>query len=252
MNRVESMANRIAFFWVGDDISTPEYLVKSIRLTCGEGIEVIQLTDITTPAVPGVTNVMRNSLSEYIMVARLQAYSQLRLTKDFTYFCDADSIFINPLQIESSYNVLLSPRVETHKINPHYPEHYPEFEGKTTMEVMPFLFGAMAVRGENNIFNGLLRKCLKLPLRFHRWYGDQVALAKAVGAGNFIYGHLDPSIYLKIITTAPSIIELKQLISENVQMVTFKGPSVNKISNLAHTFEALKALHASDMLNRMK
>jgi len=78
MNRVESMANRIAFFWVGDDISTPEYLVKSIRLTCGEGIKIIQLTDITTPAVPGVTSVMRNSLSEYIMVARLQAYSQLR------------------------------------------------------------------------------------------------------------------------------------------------------------------------------
>jgi len=252
MNYVEAMANRIAFFWVGDDISAPKYLVKSIRLTCGEGVEVIQLTNPTTLEVPGVSSVVRSSLSEHIMVARLQAYSQLRLTNDFTYFCDADSIFINPLHIESSHNVLLSPRVETHKINPHYPEHYPEFEGKTTMEVMPFLFGAMAVRGENNIFNGLLRKCLKLPPRFHRWYGDQVALAKAVGAGNFNYGHLDPSIYLKIITNAPSIIELKQLVSENVQMVTFKGPSLTKISNLALTFEALKALHESDILNRME
>jgi len=246
------MANRIAFFWVGDNISTPEYLVKSIRLTSGEEIEVIQLTDPTTPAVPGVSSVIRSLLSAHIMVARLQAYSQLRLTDDFTFFCDADSIFINALRIESSHDVLLSPRIETHKINPHYPEHYPEFEGKTTMEVMPFLFGAIAVRGENNIFNGLLRKCLKLPPRFHRWYGDQVALAKAVGAGNFKYGHLDSSIYLKIITNAPSIIELKQLVGDAVQMVTFKGPSVNKVSNLAHTFEALKALHASDMLNRMK
>lgn len=252
MNEVEAMANRIAFFWVGDDISTPEYLVKSIRLTCGDDVEVIQLTDSTTPEVLGVSSVLRGSLSEHIMVARLQAYSQLRLTQDFTYFCDADSIFINPLHIESSHNVLLSPRVDAHKINPHYPEHYPEFEGKTTMEVMPFLFGAIAVRGGDNIFNGLLRKCLKLPPRFHRWYGDQVALAKAVGAGNFNYGHLDPSMYLKIITNAPSIIELKQLVSENVQMVTFKGPSVNKISNLAHTFEALKALRQSDILNRMK
>ena len=246
------MANRIAFFWVGDDISTPEYLVKSIRLTSGEEVEVIQLTDPITPEVPGVSSVIRSSLSDHIMVARLQAYSHLRLTNDFTYFCDADSIFINALRIESSHNVLLSPRVETHKINPHYPEYYPEFEGKTTMEVMPFLFGAIAVRGQNNIFNGLLRKCLKLPLRFHRWYGDQVALAKAVGAGNFSYGHLDPSVYLKIITNEPSIIELKQLVSENVQMVTFKGPSVNKISNLAHTFEALKALHESHILNRIE
>jgi len=246
------MANRIAFFWVGDDISTPEYLVKSIRLTCGEGIEVIQLTDITTPAVPGVTNVMRNSLSEYIMVARLQAYSQLRLTKDFTYFCDADSIFINALSLESSYDVLLSPRIEVHKINPYYPEYYPEFEGKTTLEVMPFLFGAIAVRGENNIFNGLLRKCLKLPPRFHRWYGDQVALAKAVGAGNFSYGHLNPSIYLKIITNVPSQVELAQLVHEKVQMVTFKGPSVNKTSNLAQSFETLKTIHDSEILNRME
>jgi hypothetical protein len=172
------------------------------------------------------------------------------LTNDFTYFCDADSIFINALQIESSYDVLLSRRVENHKINPNYPEYYPEFEGKTIMEVMPFLFGAIAVRGDNNIFNGLLRKCLKLPPRFHRWYGDQVALAKAIGAGNFSYGHLNPSVYLKILTDAPSIIELQQLVSQNVQMVTFKGPSVNKVSNLAHTFEALKAIYDSDTLNR--
>lgn len=240
------MANRIAFFWVGDDISTPEYLVKSIRLTSGEEIEVIQLTDPTTPAVPGVSSVSRSSLSAHIMVARLQAYSQLRLTDDFTFFCDADSIFINALRIESSYDVLLSPRVETHKINPHYPEHYPEFEGKTTMEVMPFLFGAIAVRGESNIFNGLLRKCLKLPPRFHRWYGDQVALAKAVGAGNFNYGHLDPAIYLKIISKVPTSSELEQLICQNVQMVTFKGPSLDKISNLSHTFEVLRSLYNSN------
>jgi len=240
------MANRIAFFWVGDDISTPEYLVKSIRLTSGEEIEVIQLTDPITPEVPGVSSVIRSPLSAHIMVARLQAYSQLRLTDDFTFFCDADSIFINALRIESSHDVLLSPRVETHKINSHYPEHYPEFEGKTTMEVMPFLFGAIAVRGENNIFNGLLRKCLKLPPRFHRWYGDQVALAKAVGAGNFNYGHLDPAIYLKIISKAPTSNELEQLICQNVQMLTFKGPSLDKISNLSHTFEVLQSLYDSN------
>jgi len=42
------------------------------------------------------------------------------------------------------------------------------------------------------------------------------------------------------------------LVSQNVQMVTFKGPSVNKVSNLAHTFEALKAIYDSDTLNRME
>ena len=243
LNDVETMANRIAFFWVGPDIAIPEYLVKSVRLTCGEATEVIQLTDPGTPEVPGVSRVIRGALSEHIMVARLQAYSNLELSVDYTYFCDADSIFINSLQLDSSDDILLSPRVENHKINPYYPEHYPEFEGKMIMEVMPFLFGAMAVRGENNIFKGLLRKCLKLPPRFHRWYGDQVALAKSVGAGNFNYGHLDPAIYLKIISKAPTSSELEQLIRQNVQMVTFKGPSIDKISNLSQTFEVLRSLY---------
>ena len=239
------MANRIAFFWVGDDISTPEYLVKSIRLTSGEEIEVIQLTDPKTPAVPGVSSVIRSSLSDHIMVARLQAYSHLRLTNDFTYFCDADSIFINALRIESSHNVLLSPRVETHKINPHYPEYYPEFEGKTTMEVMPFLFGAIAVRGQNNIFNGLLRKCLKLPLRFHRWYGDQVALSKAVGAGNFNHLLLNPSIYLNIVSSVPTQDQMRTLINEGIQMLTFKGPAMEKTTSLKNTYEILKLVRGS-------
>jgi len=148
------------------------------------------------------------------------------------------------LSIESSYDVLLSPRIEVHKINPYYPEYYPEFEGKTTLEVMPFLFGAIAVRGENNIFNGLLRKCLKLPPRFHRWYGDQVALSKAVGAGNFNHLLLNPSIYLHIISSAPTEGQMRTLIDAGVQMLTFKGPAVEKISSLKNSYDILKIVRA--------
>ena len=236
------MNTRVAFFWVGNDISIPKFLVQSIRLVAGQGLEIVQLTDLTTPAVPDVSRVSRHPLSNSIMVARLQAYSHLDQSNDFTYFCDADSIFINTPHVDSDVDILLCPRIEDYKINPYYPEHYPEFEGKMISEVMPFLFGAIALRGANKIFNGLLRKCLKLPLRYHRWYGDQVALTKAVGAGNFNYSTLDPHIYLNIMSNAPTEHQMRQLISEGVQMLTFKGPALEKVSSLISAYQTLRSI----------
>ncbi|NCW13541.1 MAG: hypothetical protein EBV82_10390 [Chitinophagia bacterium] len=240
------MNTRVAFFWVGDDISIPKYLVQSLRLVAGTEIEIVQLTDMTTPIVPDVTHISRCALSESIMVARLQAYSYLNSSNKFTYYCDADSIFINPPHIESDTDILLCPRIENFRLNSRYPEYYPEFEGKMIAEVMPFMFGAIAVRGNNNIFSGLLRKCLKLPPRYHRWYGDQIALAKAVGAGNFIYAAMNPHIYLNIMSNIPSEHYLRQLIHEKVQMITFKGPTIEKIGGLSSAFEVLRKIRDVD------
>jgi hypothetical protein len=173
------------------------------------------------------------------MVARLQAYSHLESSNNFTYFCDADSIFINTPHVDSEADILLCPRVENFRINPYYPEHYPEFEGKMIDEVMPFMFGAILIRGKNNIFDGLLRKCLKLPARYHRWFGDQVALAKAVGAGNFNYSALNPHIYLNIMSSVPVEHQVRQLINQGVQMLTFKGPNLEKINSLKSAYETL-------------
>ena len=239
------MNTRVAFFWIGNDVSIPTYLVQSIRLVGGSEIEIIQLTDLTTPSIPEVNRVSRHTLSESIMIARLQAYSRLDGSNDFTYFCDADSIFINPPHIESGTDILLCPRIENFKINPHYPEYYPEFEGRMIADVMPFMFGAIALRGTNNIFEGILRKCIKLPSRFHRWYGDQVALSKAVGAGNFNHLLLNPSIYLNIVSRAPTEGQMRTLINEGIQMLTFKGPAVEKITSLKNSYEILKLVRGS-------
>jgi hypothetical protein len=236
------MNTRVAFFWVGSDISIPTLLVQSIRLVSGSEFEIVQLTDLTTPVVPEVSRVSRHALSESIMVARLQAYSYLEPSKHFTYFCDADSIFINTPHVDSDSDVLLCPRVENFRINPRYPEHYPEFEGKMINEVMPFMFGAIVIKGKNNIFNGLLKKCLKLPPRYHRWFGDQVALAKAVGAGNFNYSLLNPYRYLNIVSSVPTKQEMHQLIGEQVQMLTFKGPTIEKLTSSMGAFQALRSI----------
>ena len=41
---------------------------------------------------------------------------------------------------------------------------------------MPFLFGAIVVIEEENIFTNLFKIWIYLEKRFQRWYGDQVSL----------------------------------------------------------------------------
>jgi hypothetical protein len=232
---------RIAFFWVGDNISIPQWYVESIRLIQGKDIEILQLSDQDTPRISGVDSVIRKQLPTPIMLARLKAYSQVRIDDNtYTFFTDADSLLLNPLNIKLSEDILLSPRTQDFAINPNYPEYYEEFQGKFISEVMPFLFGAIALKNNNDFFNQLFEICEKLPTRFHRWYGDQFALQLAVKGKIISYGLLDPNIHLRIAKSSPSADELIQLRKEGVQLLTFKGPDSNKSVNIPLTLNKLK------------
>ena len=143
----------IAFLWVGENTDIPSRLVESIRLVMGDYVDVIQLTDKKTPKVLGVSRVQRTNLSPFIMVARLQAYSQVKEPEETIFFCDADSLFISPLELNfQNTSLLLSKRSVDGMINDRYPEFYPEFTGKRLAEVMPFLFVAIATRGDQSDF----------------------------------------------------------------------------------------------------
>lgn len=233
---------RIAFFWVGGDLTIPHGYVTSIRMVHGQDIEILQLTDKKTPSIEGVDTVIRADLPTPIMLARLHAYSNVQVDSSYTFFTDADSILINPLIINGSEDILLSPRVLDFPINPNYPEHYVEFEGKMISEVMPFLFGAIALKNNNEFFSKLLEICEKLPSRFHRWYGDQFALQKAVKDKIISNGLLNPNIHLRITKSAPTYDELSQLRNEGVQILTFKGPDSDKSINIAQTVNKLEQL----------
>ena len=174
------------------------------------------------------------------MVARLQAYSQVKAAENFTFFCDADNLFISLLALHfRDANILLSKRIEDGWLNDKYPEFYPEFSGKRMAEVMPFLFGAIATRGDQGEFFGsLLNICLELPQRFHRWYGDQYALASAVATGGFNYGLLDLEKHLVIVRSEILLGGLSSLRDLDVQMITFKGPA-----SKAYIEVTLKNLH---------
>ncbi|MDA8860204.1 hypothetical protein N9I33_01985 [Paracoccaceae bacterium] len=115
----------------GSFTSIPYNLASSIRLVIGQGIEVVQLTDFRTPKIIGVTKVHRLLVSPEVMVARLQAYGQVTSSNSSTFFCDADSIFINPLDLKlNNGDFLVTKKIKDGLVNYKYPEFYPEFKGK--------------------------------------------------------------------------------------------------------------------------
>jgi len=236
------MKPTIAFLWVGPEISIPSALVASIRLVMNDDVEIVQLTDKKTPLVPGCNKTQRFALSKNIMVARLQAYSKYRYTSGLTFFCDADCIFINPLNVNLySDRILLMPRLEDFPINDKYPEFYPEFTGKTINQVMPFLFSAIATIGnQSKTFDHLLKICKALPERFHRWYGDQYSLFLAAHNKEINFGYLEPAKHHHVTKRAISNEHLRQLKDEGVQMIHFKGPTSKQ--HLFSTLENLKSL----------
>lgn len=224
--------DRIAFFWIGDDITIPSILVESILNIYENNIEIIQLTNYETNRIPGVTKSLRANLSQDIMVARLQAYSLIPSDDQLTFFVDADSILLNKInltELDSNLKYFVLRENMDDQINHLYPEFYPEFIGKKMGEVMPFLFGAMVMANGNIFFHDLLKKCLNLPARFHRWYGDQIALyAKILEENPNSYKYLDIKKHLFIVRSGLEIVELKKLKNHDVKFITFKGPESKK------------------------
>lgn len=73
--------DQIAFFWVGQNITAPNFLVESINLIYKSDVKIYHLTDMITPHVPGVTQVYRQKLSSDVMVASLEDYKSLSVSK---------------------------------------------------------------------------------------------------------------------------------------------------------------------------
>ena len=69
------------------------------------------MTDKNTPNIDGVTDTIRNDLPKEIMLARLEAYKNFPFNGKHTFFCDADSLFINKLDLSKlNFHLYLSIR----------------------------------------------------------------------------------------------------------------------------------------------
>ena len=223
---VNNLKLQFAFFWVGQDILIPQALVDSIRYVYGNEAYIYQLSDNKTASINDVNEVLRDELPNEIMLARLRAYS-LVVTQNTTLFLDADSLVIQKLKLPD-FNKFIACLVkrddETSILNHNYPEYYPEFLNQKMIDIMPILFGLIITPDGGKLFDELFNNALKLPDRFHRWYGDQMAIAEEWIKNKENYLLLKQEEYL-FVTRAPlKKVQLKNLIKMGVKIITFKGP----------------------------
>lgn len=223
---IDNLKLQFAFFWVGNDISIPSALVDSIRFTYGDEAYIYQLSDKKTEPIKGVSEIIRDELPNEIMLARLKAYSLIK-TQNTTLFLDADSLVIQKLKLPdfNKYRACLVKRDDqTSILNHNYPEYYPEFFNQKMVDIMPILFGLIITPDGGKLFDGLFKIALKLPDRFHRWYGDQMAIAQEWIKNKENYLLLKQEEYLFVTRTSLKKAQLEDLMKNGVKIITFKGP----------------------------
>ncbi len=223
---IDNLKLQFAFFWVGNDVSIPSALVDSIRFTYGDEAYIYQLSDKKTQPIKGVNEIIRDELPNEIMLARLKAYSLIK-TQNTTLFLDADSLVIQKLKLPdfNKYRACLVKRDDqTSILNHNYPEYYPEFFNQKMVDIMPILFGLIITPDGGKLFDVLFKIALKLPDRFHRWYGDQMAMAQEWAKNKKNYLLLKQEEYLFVTRTSLKKAQLEDLMKNAVKIITFKGP----------------------------
>ena len=172
---------RFCFFFFGNDLTMPEQMVRSIKRFHHDA-EILQLTNQSTPAVAGVTSVVRAAFDESEpMFARSALYASVVESGEPVCFLDADMLLVRPFPGGEFLNpqvVYLCERYfnRSSLVNTRFAGlNLCEHEGKTLHEAWPYL-GCFIVTA--SVF-GLLQihEIYKnLPSKLRRWYGDQEAL----------------------------------------------------------------------------
>ena len=234
--------NGIAFFWIGQDLTIPALLVRSIRRAFGADFKVHQLSDRETPQVEGVSTHKPIKLSPHIMVARLEAYAASGI-KEPTLFVDADMLvtrrFELPPLAENEVGVTIRGERDTIRFVEREWAEFPEFTHKDSAQMMPYIFSFVYVSSPV-LFLRQLNALKKMPKRFHRWYGDQMTLKSELDAPKrFTIKPFDVERYNR---TVRSRWEFAEVMSSPapVCLVHFKGPE----SKVAMT-ESLAMLEAA-------
>ena len=232
------------FFWKGSDIECPQTLVRSIRIIYGNTTRIVQLSDRDTPQVPGVSELIGRSVHPDMMLSRLEACARFSLSRP-AVFLDADMLVIDRFELPAlrEKDVILLKREQnaTAPINPNYPEHYPEFVGKSLGEVMPFMACFIATANDR-FFSDLLEVALTLPERFHRWYGDQMALKRVAEQKKYRIKEVSELVYGRPLKSALGRDEIVSARKSAVRLLHFKGPKAKGFQS--STCDALATLAA--------
>ena len=179
---LERVRDSFVFFHVGDDISYPQKMVKSL-LRHNPDANIIMCTDKDTPDVMGITERREFTVDrENLMYSRMKAFAELKLAEPALYI-DTDMIFMDRVSVNEVLNgseVVLCRRefgldltfsVEQRGLR------FDEYEGKTLGELYPYI-GCMVGTENGDPWGSMLRMYEMLPPKFKKWYGDQEVLRK--------------------------------------------------------------------------
>jgi hypothetical protein len=212
-----SSTDNFVFFHVGNDISYPQKMVKSL-LRYNPNANVIMCTDSSTPDVMGICRREEFEVDrENLMYSRMKAFAELNFTRPALYI-DTDMIFVDRVEVEEllqNKRVSLCRRefgkdaifnVEQRGIR------FDEYEGKTLDELYPYVGCAVATENSDPWYE-MLKIYDSLDSKFKKWYGDQEVLRE--------YGkrYFPPVMSESVIGCLP---EHKH---DGAKIIHYKGPS---------------------------
>lgn len=219
-NPIEEQLDTFVFFHVGDDISYPQKMVKSL-LRHNPGAFVIMCTDTNTPDVMGVSERFEVSVDrDNIIYERVKAFAKLNLP-DSAMYLDTDMIFLDRISIDGlmgECQVAVCKRtLQTDAMfnTSQRGIDFSEYEGKTIDEVYPYIACATATTN-GTPWREMLDLLEHMDPKYRRWYGDQEAL-KAYAKMHTVH-HLPESVY-------GCLPEFQQ---QDAKILHFKGPSRKK------------------------
>ena len=176
----ERVQSKFVFFHVGQDISAPQKMVKSL-LRYNPNAEITMCTDHSTPDVMGVTDRREfEMVPGQMMYSRLRAYADLNLDCPALYI-DTDMIFVERVVVRDALgdtDVALCRRefqndslfnIEQRGVR------FDEYKDKTIGEVYPYVGCAVATES-GKAWQEMLGMFEKLDAKYRNWYGDQEVL----------------------------------------------------------------------------
>lgn len=182
-NSTKGKPPTFVFFHVGEDVSYPQKLVGSIRIS-NPSAEIVMCTDPGTPEVLGINFRVESVVDRrFLMTERLRLYAAAGLKRPAIYV-DTDMLVvgeIRPEQMLGGKDLALCKRsfgIDAEFNTEQRNLSFPEYAGKTLMEVYPYI-ACTIVAKDHTIFESLYETLVKMDPKYHVWYGDQEALKMA-------------------------------------------------------------------------
>lgn len=164
----------MTFLHVGEDVRLPELMVKSV-LKAMPGVEIVQLTDMVTPQIKGVSSVIRKPYDGLLMTFRMQHLAELTgdwitLDTDIIVLKDLRSVFAK----DYPFDVALTRR-------------YGKILDKDGIDIvahMPYNTGVMFSRNRQ-FWKDAYKALLRMPASAHQWWGDQLSVRLAAESNRY-------------------------------------------------------------------